>query len=159
MKTNAPQRKLDRRGAVAVEFAAIAPVLLAITLGLVEVNRMYDTQHLLETAAREGARFAAMDRDGMMSDGQSGNAKLINDVKTFLEANGLPRDDLSVSVKDFENPTQDFDIDDPDNELRLFTVEVSIDYSAVSFTPVEQGDDYPLSASVTFRNGVASISQ
>ncbi|MEM1304533.1 MAG: TadE family protein [Planctomycetota bacterium] len=159
MKNHARKNKSDRRGAVAVEFAVIAPVLLAIVLGLVEVNRIYETQHLLETAAREGARFAAMDRDGLMSDGQAGNDKLADDVKTFLEANGLPREDIAVEVKDFENPNQDFDIDDPDNELRLFTVEVSIDYSSVSFTPVESGDDYPLAASVTFRNGVATISQ
>lgn len=159
MKRLRTKKADDRRGAVAVEFAAIAPLLLTIVLGLVEVNRVYDTQHLLESAAREGARFAAMDRDAIDTNGQSTNQKLVNDVLTFLEANGLPRDEIEVSVLDYQNPEQEFDLDDPDNELLLFTVEVSIDYSEVSFTPVESGDDYPLTATVTFRNGVASISE
>ena len=152
------QRRDSRRGAVAVEFAAIAPVLLSIVLGLVEVNRIYETQNLLATAAREGARFASMDSDGLLAEGQTGNDKLIDDVKTFLEANGLPRDQIEVSVVDFESPTQEFDIDHPDNDLRLFQVLVSVDYSAVSFVPVESGGDYPLHASVTFRNGRATLS-
>ena len=147
----------DRRGAVAVEFAAIMPMLLAIILGMIEVNKIYESQNLLSTAAREGARFASMDRDDMDFGGQTGNQKLVDDVKTFLEANGIPRDEISVDIKDYENPSLDFDIDDPDNDLRLFEVNVSVDYSAVSFTPVNPGNDYSLNASVTFRNGRATI--
>ncbi|MEM8864927.1 MAG: TadE family protein [Planctomycetota bacterium] len=150
--------KPNREGAVAVEFAFVAPVLLALVLGVVEVNRMYDTQNLLATAAREGARFASMDRDGLVPDGMTANEKMVEDVKTMLESNGYERDDISVEIRHADNPEQEFDIDDPANELELFTVDVSIDYSSVSYMSVDSGSDYPLTGSVTFRNGRATIS-
>lgn len=147
-----------RRGVVAVEFAVVAPVLLAITFAMIELNRSYESQNLLATAAREGARFASMDRDGMLGEGDNANDKLVSDVKTFLESNGLPRDSISVEVKDAEYPENDFDIDDPANDLRLFEVKVSIDYSEVSHLSVDPANDYAMSASVFFRNGRATIS-
>src|ERR1044071_8259123 len=73
----------ERRGAGAGEFACVAPVLLAVVVGLTELTRVYNVQNTLETAAREGARFAALDRTGMMQSGQSANSKLISDVKNF----------------------------------------------------------------------------
>lgn len=156
MKRPQPNQSNPRRGAVAVEFAVISPMLLAIVLGLVEVNRIYETQNLLEMGAREGARYASINREGLNTNGLSGNQKITLDVLNFLEANGLPREGLTVEVKDHQSPGQDFDIDDPDNELRLFSVQVSVDYSDVSFTPVKVTDDFALGASVTFRNGPAT---
>jgi hypothetical protein len=148
----------DRRGAVAVEFAIVAPVLLALVFGMIEFGRAFEMKNLLEVAAREGARFASMDREGLLDPGESANAKLINDVKNFLASNGIPRDDISVGVKDHEHPEEDFDLDDPANDLRLFEVQISVDWSSVSATAVPAGDDYPLTGRVVFRNGRATIS-
>jgi Flp pilus assembly protein TadG len=152
------QSPRERKAAVAVEFAVVAPVLLAILLTVVELNRTLDSQNLLEVAAREGARFAAMDRSGMMAEGQSGNTKLVNDVKNYLVASGVPRDSISVAVKDADNPSLDFDIDDPANDLRLFEVQIAVDYSAVSMLPVSADQDYALAAKVVFRNGRVQLS-
>ncbi len=146
------------RGAVAVEFAVVAPVLIAVMLGMATVNRTLEAQNLLATAAREGARFAAMDREGMPGDHQNGNVKLQNDVKNFLASNGIDRDAVTVEVKDHEAPTLDFDIDDPANDLRLFEVQVSVDFSAISYTPVDGASDYAMTAAVVFRNGRATLS-
>jgi hypothetical protein len=129
----------NRQGAVAVEFAIVAPILLSLVFGMIELGRAFETQNLLEVAAREGARFASMDRDGMLEPDESATDKLIEDVKNFLASNGIPRDDISVGVKDFENPEEDFDLDDPENDLRLFEVQISVDWSSVSLTPVPQG--------------------
>src|SRR6185436_9439194 len=85
-----------RRGAVAVEFAAVAPILLAIVVGMLELSRVYSVQNTLETAAREGARFASLDRTGMLLDGQTANDKLVNDVKNFLAATGINKNDITV---------------------------------------------------------------
>ena len=148
----------NRTGAVAVEFAVVAPILVAMMLGLIEMGRAFEMQNLLEVAAREGARFASMDRDGMLDPGEDANVKLVEDVKTYLASNGVPRDDITVEVKDVENPDQDFDIDDPDNDLKLFEVRISVDWGSVSLTPVSTGDNHPLTASVVFRNGRATIS-
>lgn len=148
-----------RRGAVAVEFAFVAPFLIGTALGLIELTRAYDAQNLLETAAREGARFASMDREGMLPEGQSTNTKLIQDVKKFLASSGLDLDDIEVSVRDAEDPESGFDLDDPANDLKLFTVEIEIPYSSVSYTPVNQAHDFAMKAAITFRNGRATLSQ
>ncbi len=50
----------DRRGAAMLEFAIVAPVLLALLLGIVEVARFLFLHHVLLTAVREGARLGAV---------------------------------------------------------------------------------------------------
>ena len=52
--------KTKERGAVAVEFALVAPVLVMLLLGIMEFGRAYNTQVTLSSAAREGARVMAI---------------------------------------------------------------------------------------------------
>lgn len=153
------KRQSSRLGAVAVEFAFVAPMLLAVVLGLIELTRAYDAQYLLQTAAREGARIASMDRDGLLQNGESSNSKMADDVKTFLSSAGIPEQNIDVKIVDYEDPTKTFDLDDPDNDLKLFEVEITVPYSSVSYTPVSSSHDYNLSGSITFRNGRAAVSQ
>ncbi|MET0887750.1 MAG: TadE family protein [Mycetocola sp.] len=56
-------RSRDDRGAAAVEFALILPVLLILVLGIVEFGRAYNVQISLSQAAREGAREMAIHND------------------------------------------------------------------------------------------------
>lgn len=159
MKTKRTCRQNFRRAAVAVEFAFVAPFLISTALGIIELTRAYDAQNLLETAAREGARFASMDREGMLQEGQSTNAKLIQDVKNFLATSGLDPADIQVSITDADSPGSNFDLDDPDNDLRLFQVDIALPYSSISYTPVSPSHDFSMSASIVFRNGRATLSQ
>ena len=46
----------DERGAVAVEFALIFPVLILLLVGIIEFGAMFNAQLLVQGAAREGAR-------------------------------------------------------------------------------------------------------
>ena len=149
----------NRLGAVAVEFAFIAPMLLAVVVALIELTRVYDVQNLLETAAREGARFASMDTSEIVGEGGSTNAKIEQDVTNFLASSGVPSENLEVRILDAEDPTQTFDLDDPENALKLFVVEIEVPFSSVSYTPVSQANDYGMTASITFRNGHATLSQ
>lgn len=48
------------RGAVAVEFALLAPLLIMILLGIMEFGRAYNAQVSLTNAAREGVRSMAI---------------------------------------------------------------------------------------------------
>lgn len=154
------QRKfVDRRGAVAVEFAAIAPLLLAVVVGLIELTRVYSVQNTLETACREGARFAALDRTGMLAEGETANAKLAKDVKNYLASSGIDPAEVQVDVVKADDPNTDFDLDDPANDLQLFQVRIEVPYSEISYSPVSDSNDYNMSAALTFRNGRATMSE
>ena len=48
------------RGAVAVEFALVLPVLLLILLGIIDFGRVMFVKNALANAASQGARVAAM---------------------------------------------------------------------------------------------------
>ncbi len=50
----------DDRGAAAVEFALVLPLLLLVVFGLVDFGRAYNMQIMLTQAAREGVRVAAL---------------------------------------------------------------------------------------------------
>ena len=48
------------RGATAVEFALLLPLLLMVVLGIIDFGRMLNAQVTLTQAAREGARLVAL---------------------------------------------------------------------------------------------------
>ena len=50
----------SERGAAAVEFAIVVPVLVMLLLGIMEFGRVYNTQAELSAAAREGVRVLAV---------------------------------------------------------------------------------------------------
>lgn len=52
--------KENRVGAAVVEFAIVAPVMLIMTMGMMEVGRMVMVKQLLVNASREGARLAVL---------------------------------------------------------------------------------------------------
>ena len=57
------RRHRSQRGAAAVEFALVVPVLLALVLGIVEFGRAYYIETTLSSAAREGVRSMALQND------------------------------------------------------------------------------------------------
>jgi Flp pilus assembly protein TadG len=54
------RRKSHDRGAAAVEFALIIPVLLLLVFGIIEFSRLYNEQISLTNAARSAARVMAI---------------------------------------------------------------------------------------------------
>jgi Flp pilus assembly protein TadG len=53
----------SERGAAAVEFAILLPLLLMLVLGTIEFGRAYNTQITLTNAARDGVRVMAIAND------------------------------------------------------------------------------------------------
>ena len=50
----------SKRGGAALEFAVLAPVLIILFAGMIEVGRVVDTAMIARNGAREGARYAAV---------------------------------------------------------------------------------------------------
>ncbi|MCO4263363.1 pilus assembly protein [Pseudarthrobacter sp. MDT3-26] len=61
--------RASERGAVAVEFAIVAPLLVMLLLGIMEFSRAYNAQASLSAAAREGVRVMAI--SGIQSDART----------------------------------------------------------------------------------------
>ncbi|WP_427117822.1 TadE/TadG family type IV pilus assembly protein [Pseudarthrobacter scleromae] len=53
----------SERGAAAVEFAILLPLLLMLVLGTIEFGRAYNAQITLTNAARDGVRVMAIGND------------------------------------------------------------------------------------------------
>lgn len=53
-------RRQPDRGAAAVEFALVLPVVLLIIFGIIDFGRMLNAQIVISQAAREGARATAL---------------------------------------------------------------------------------------------------
>lgn len=64
------------RGAVAVEFALLLPVLLLLVFGIIDFGRALNAQITLTQAAREGARLAALNQPNVTSRTQAAAAGL-----------------------------------------------------------------------------------
>jgi Flp pilus assembly protein TadG len=71
------------RGAVAVEFALLLPLLLLILLGIIDFGRILNAQVTLTQAAREGARLVALGQPNVES-------------RTQAAATGLSPVDVSI---------------------------------------------------------------
>lgn len=55
--------RANERGAAAVEFAILLPLLLMLVLGTIEFGRAYNAQITLTNAARDGVRYMAIYKD------------------------------------------------------------------------------------------------
>ncbi|MFF1831711.1 TadE/TadG family type IV pilus assembly protein [Paenarthrobacter sp. NPDC058040] len=95
----------SERGAVAVEFALLVPVLVLLVLGIMEFGRAYNAQVSLSNAAREGARVMAISNDSTAartaakSAAVSLNPKLLDTNFTFSASSCTSGAQMSVTIK------------------------------------------------------------
>jgi Flp pilus assembly protein TadG len=73
-------RSGSERGAVAVEFALILPVLVLLVFGAIEFGRVLSQYQVFQGAAREGARCAAV------QDGEAAVGLPVCDVRERIES-------------------------------------------------------------------------
>jgi Flp pilus assembly protein TadG len=83
-------RDARERGAAAVEFALILPILVLLVFGIVEFAIAYNHQQGLHAAAREGARVAALP--------QTTSASVVDRVRSALQGVMPATDIASASI-------------------------------------------------------------
>jgi Flp pilus assembly protein TadG len=142
-----------RRGAALVEFAILAPVLLSLVIGLLEIGQALKAANIMASAVREGGRLAAMDWNGFVPEGWTPNEKVISDVRNFLNAAGLPGDSATIEITSAEggDAGEEFVLTDPSNTYRLFTISIAIPYEEVSTFPSTFMQGQTLTSALTFR--------
>lgn len=159
MRTRAKKSGRGRRGSAMIELAVTLPMLFVLVFGVMEVGRALEVFQILTTAVREGGRFGATDKQGLIPDGQTTNEKIAADVMNYLEASGIATGFADVeilTVPPSGGTAAPFDFEDPANHLQNFQVKVSIPYSAVSNCPPQIVAYFAPSeiivAQATFRN-------
>lgn len=88
------------RGAAAVEFALILPLLLLIIFGVIDFGRMLNAQVTLTQAAREGGRLAALGQsNGAVTTRTQNAATGLSPVTVTVTAACAPGSTLDAKVK------------------------------------------------------------
>ncbi|MCC3862233.1 TadE/TadG family type IV pilus assembly protein [Pseudemcibacter aquimaris] len=122
-------RKLreSENGAVAVEFAMVIPVTLALTFFFFELCRIVFLQNVLSYSAAQASRYAMVHFDNTSVDSDYLDG-LEADIKTYAKRSMYLIDDNLIS--DFTITTAD-----PDDEGRR-NVDISISYSYSPMMPL-----------------------
>jgi Flp pilus assembly protein TadG len=85
------RRRRAQRGAVAVEFALILPILLLLVLGIIEFGFGYHAWDATQNAAREGARLGAVSFDENEIIQRTKNAaSVLDDSKLIVQVTCAP---------------------------------------------------------------------
>ncbi len=82
-------KAINRLGAAAVEFALIAPLMIMLTVGLMELGRMVMVKQVLVNASREGARRAVLPN--------ADSATVISAVRSELQSATVNTADIIVT--------------------------------------------------------------
>ncbi len=132
-----------RRGAAAVEFAVVAPVLFLVVFGMIEFGRMVMVQQVITNASREGARVAVL--DGAQRMGTTDNPGVIDTVEDYLENATVNPDNATVTIDPYL--PSDAGYGTP------VTVTVSVPFSEVTWitTGFFSNEDKVLTASTVMR--------
>ena len=81
----------SERGAAAVEFAILLPLLLMLVLGTIEFGRAYNAQITLTNAARDGVRVMAIGND-------PASAKTAAQNAAASVSSTIPTSDITLST-------------------------------------------------------------
>jgi len=147
------KRKSTRRGAVSVEFAFVAPLFLIILFGVAQASRFLEVQNTLSSAAAEGGRIGATDRDALPNDDETTTNDLVaREVRRFLNTRGVPAEDVTVKITPPGDPDTTLDLDSPANNNALFEVLVSIELEDLTSIQMLGAEEYSLKSSAVFRN-------
>jgi len=159
MRIHNQQRKQGtREGVAAVEAAVVLPMLLILVLGLIEIGTAMRASTIMQSAVREAGRMANLKWDNHVGPGDTPNAKIERDLRNFVTASGLPGDSLVVDIvhADGGSVGQSFDLSDPENELELVQVKVTLPYESISLFPVRYLGGKSISATLVLRAGMGS---
>ncbi len=97
----------SERGAAAVEFALVLPILVLILFGVIEFGGVYNAQLMVTGAAREGAREMAVGGDPADAEAAAAEAVVVADASaldvTVTPAACAAGTDVTVTVV-YERP-------------------------------------------------------
>ena len=125
-----------RRGAAAVEFALTLPILIVLTLGIIEYGWMFQRYNTLHTALRDAARDGATQLDGASAVSVA-QQRLATNLAFYGFCDGSTAGCVSTSVSALASPEN------------VIALDATWTYSPITGFPVP-GIPQTLAADVTF---------
>ncbi|WP_345688785.1 TadE family protein [Novipirellula caenicola] len=116
-RMNRPKKKATRMAASAVEFALVAPLMIAFTFGLVELGRMMLVKQTATHASREGARIAVRPA--------ATTSEVVERVNDELALMGIQDATVETVPSSIETATSG----------GIVTVRIAIDISSITWVP------------------------
>ncbi|QTG80816.1 TadE/TadG family type IV pilus assembly protein [Arthrobacter crystallopoietes] len=115
-------RESSERGAVAIEFAILLPILLFLFLGIIEFGRAYNAQITLSQGARESVRVMAIADDNVAARSAATRSSGLLDPTLMT---------IDITAQDPRDPSGTVIVDDcrPEHD-----VTVQIEYDLASIT-------------------------
>ena len=94
-------QNIGQKGAAAVEFAIILPLLVTLVFGIIEFSTLFYNKAMITNASREGARAGIVFANPRMSD--EGIRTVVktycsNNLITFGDGAGAPLDDDDIDI-------------------------------------------------------------
>ena len=154
--TSGNKQQQNRRGVAAVECAVVLPMFLILTLGTIEMGTALRASTIMQSSVREAGRLVAMKWSDLTTGTDTPNAKIERDLRNFVTASGLPGADLVIDIEfaDGPNKGQPFDISDPDNDLELVKIRMTLPYSSISLFPTRYMGGKSVGAQLVLRAGL-----
>lgn len=149
----------ERRGSATVEFALIAPLFIALFMGLIQAGTNFSASQQMHAALRQAGRLASQDYSDLLQTGQTANDKIIADIKNQLTASGIEATNVTVTIThaDGANAGSTFDLSLAANDLKYFKINVTVPYDAVNKNGFLPSTTSNLSASIVFRKGKSML--
>ena len=122
----------QRKGAAAVEAALLLPLLLIVTLGVVDVGQFIVTKQNLCNASRIGARHAAKDGTSNISEVEEVISEYFNDAFPSLTDSEIS-DVFQLVIRDSNGTTIEGDGLSEFESGEILVVEVDLDFSMVQW--------------------------
>jgi Flp pilus assembly protein TadG len=140
-------------GVVAVEFALVLPLLMLLLVGAIDVGLVTMEHQILQNAAREGARYAAMDFNNIhdVVQGPASLARIRTRVVDYLASEGITIVAGDVTV---EQSAPDCEVA-YDDGTTVGCSRVTVDYDKSLLMPglnLLGIDPVPLQGQAVFRN-------
>ena len=92
------RRGRGQEGTAAVEFAIVLPILMLLTLGVLDMGHMFYIDHLITNASREGARYAVKYVDPTIPEPTSAQVSNYVKLPSGLNYNAFNLNTLTVNT-------------------------------------------------------------
>ena len=96
-------RRRNRLGATAIEFALVAPLVLAIVFGLFEISRVMTVSDAMKTSVIAGAREAGV--------AQTNASEVRREMEAILDLFGIYNREIVVTPETIDNSVIEVSID------------------------------------------------